>query len=183
MVMMAEPLAQCLSAIQTARGTHQKMANPPVVLFSPVGQTLSQAVVSEWADTSGAYLDGAVLICGRYEGLDQRFIDLHVTHQLSLGDFVLSGGEIAAVALLDAITRLQPGVLNDEQSHLQDSFNPALGGLLDHPHYTRPEVWREQTVPSILLSGDHAKIEAWRSAERQALTQKLRPDLFLRAKL
>ncbi len=91
---------------------------------------------------------------------------------------MLSGGEIAAVAFLDAIARLQPGVLSDEQSHLQDSFNPALDGLLDHPHYTRPEVWAGQTVPEVLLSGHHVKIEAWRLAKRLALTQQLRPDLL-----
>jgi tRNA (guanine37-N1)-methyltransferase len=89
-----------------------------------------------------------VLICGRYEGIDQRFIDRHVDQQISLGDFVLSGGEIAAMALLDAVARLQPGVLNDEGSHQQDSFNPALDGLLDCPHYTRPEVWHGLPVPA-----------------------------------
>jgi tRNA (guanine37-N1)-methyltransferase len=106
-----------------------------------------------------------------------------VTHQLSLGDFVLSGGEIAAVALLDAIARLQPGVLTDEQSHIQDSFNPALGGLLDCPHYTRPEAWNGKSVPDVLLSGNHAKIEAWRQAQRLELTQKLRPDILVAKKL
>jgi tRNA (guanine37-N1)-methyltransferase len=178
MVMMAEPLAACLSATKVARDADRLDSPLPVILFSPIGETISQSVITRWADAKGEFASGAVLICGRYEGLDQRFIDSHVTHQLSLGDFVLSGGEIAAVALLDAIARLQPGVLTDVQSHLQDSFNPALGGLLDHPHYTRPEVWREQSVPSILLSGDHAKIEAWRKAQRLLLTQQLRPDLL-----
>ena len=93
-------------------------------------------MVEQWSASAGA-----VLVCGRYEGIDQRFIDTRVTHQLSLGDFVLSGGEIAAMALLDAVARLQPGVLGDEASHVQDSFNPALDGLLDCPHYTRPEEW------------------------------------------
>jgi len=152
------------------------------VLFSPIGQTISQSVVQTWANTNGKneseFDQGAVLICGRYEGLDQRFIDTHVTHQLSLGDFVLSGGEIAAVAFLDAIARLQTGVLTDEQSHIQDSFNPAMNGLLDCPHYTRPEVWNGQSVPEVLLSGNHAKIEAWRQAHRLALTESLRPDLI-----
>jgi tRNA (guanine37-N1)-methyltransferase len=94
-----------------------------------------------------------VLVCGRYEGIDQRFIDAHVDVQISLGDFVLSGGEIAAMALLDAVARLQPGVLNDEGSHQMDSFNPALDGLLDCPHYTRPEHWAGHDVPAPLLSG------------------------------
>ncbi len=177
MVMIAEPLSACLGAIWRAR------APCPVILFSPIGRTINQAVVTAWTDSKSEFGQGAVLICGRYEGLDQRFIDTHVTHQLSLGDFVLSGGEIAATAWLDAIARLQPGVLGDEQSHLQDSFNPALGGLLDCPHYTRPEIWNDTPVPSVLLSGNHAKIEAWRQAQRLLLTQKLRPDLLMQSKL
>ena len=103
--------------------------------------------------------------------------------QISLGDFVLSGGEIAAIALLDAVARLQPGVLNDEGSHQLDSFNPALDGLLDCPHYTRPDVWREQTVPAPLLSGNHAHIERWRRDQRLALTHQQRPDLVEAARL
>jgi tRNA (guanine37-N1)-methyltransferase len=178
MVMMPEPLSACLSAIKAARSSIQIASDTPVVLFSPIGEAINQAVITRWADAKGEFASGAVLICGRYEGLDQRFIDAHITHQLSLGDFVLSGGEIAAVAFLDAIARLQPGVLTDEQSHLQDSFNPALNGLLDHPHYTRPEVWNDQAVPSVLMSGNHAKIEAWRLAQRLTLTQQLRPDLL-----
>jgi tRNA (guanine37-N1)-methyltransferase len=176
MVMLAEPLAVCLTAIKRDRVN----SNCPVVLFSPIGQTIHQSVIEMWTDASGEFAGGAVLICGRYEGLDQRFIDGYVTHQLSLGDFVLSGGEIAAVALLDAIARLMPGVLTDEQSHLQDSFNPSIKGLLDCPHYTRPEDWRGIGVPDVLLSGNHAKIEAWRRAQRLALTENLRPDLMNR---
>jgi tRNA (guanine37-N1)-methyltransferase len=118
------------------------------------------------------------LICGRYEGLDQRFIDAHVDVQISLGDFVLSGGEIAAIALLDAVARLQPGVLNDEGSHQMDSFNPALDGLLDCGHYTRPETWHGETVPPILMSGHHADIAKWRRQQSLILTQKHRPDLI-----
>ncbi len=182
MVMMAEPLLQCLLAIQTQREATGCAASP-VVLFSPTGQTIHQSVVLSWTDRDGEFGQGAVLMCGRYEGLDQRFIDAHVTHQLSLGDFVLSGGEIAAVALLDALARLQPSVLTDEQSHLQDSFNPAISGLLDCPHYTRPEVWKGQAVPDVLLSGNHAKIEAWRQTKRLELTRQLRPDLLLAKKL
>jgi len=123
-----------------------------------------------------------VLICGRYEGIDQRFIDRHVTHQISLGDFVLSGGEIAALALLDAVARLQPGVLGDEGSHHQDSFNPAVDGLLDCPHYTRPEHWAGLLVPAELLSGHHARIEAWRRAQRLRLTARQRPELIAAAR-
>ena len=128
MVMMAEPLARCLAAVRAARAeplAHQA----PVVLFSPIGQTLDHSAVQTWSESAGA-----VLVCGRYEGIDQRFIDQCVDTQISLGDYVLSGGEIAAIALLDAVARLQPGVLNDAGSHQQDSFNPALDGLLDCPH-------------------------------------------------
>jgi len=168
MVMLAGPLARCLAAVKADR------AEPaPVVLFSPVGERLDHAGVERWSASAGA-----VLLCGRYEGIDQRFIDAHVDVQLSLGDFVLSGGEIAAMALLDAVARLQPGVLNDAGSHQEDSFNPALDGLLDCPHYTRPEEWEGRKVPEALLSGHHARIEAWRRQQRLALTARQRPDLI-----
>ena len=117
-------------------------------------------------------------MCGRYEGIDQRFIDACVDQQISLGDFVLSGGEIAAMALLDAVARLQPGVLGDADSHAQDSFNLALDGLLDCPHYTRPEIWQDSAVPEVLLSGHHLRIERWRRDQRLLLTARLRPDLI-----
>ncbi|MDN4586928.1 tRNA (guanosine(37)-N1)-methyltransferase TrmD [Xenophilus aerolatus] len=171
MVMMAEPLAACLDAALAARG--QPANNVPVVLFSPIGEALRHAGVASWA--AG---EGAVLVCGRYEGIDQRFIDRRVTHQISLGDFVLSGGEIPAMALLDAVARLQPGVLGDEGSHVQDSFNPALDGLLDCPHYTRPELWQGEAVPAPLLSGHHAQIERWRRDQRLRITAERRPDLI-----
>ena len=170
MVMLAEPLFKCLAAIRDDR----LEVNPaPLVLFSPIGRTLDHEAVAQWSHSAGA-----VLLCGRYEGVDQRFIDHFVDQQISLGDFVLSGGEIAAMALLDAVARLQPGVLNDEGSHQLDSFNPALDGLLDSPHYTRPEVWQGDPVPPELMSGHHAHIETWRRVQRLALTQRLRPDLL-----
>ena len=174
MVMLAEPLTLCLEKILADRRDKLQRRGPdaPVVLFSPVGKVLNHAGVEAWSAS-----EGAVLICGRYEGLDQRFIDTYVDQQISLGDFVLSGGEIAAMALLDAVARLQPGVLNDEGSHQLDSFNPALDGLLDCPHYTRPDVWRDQSVPAPLLSGNHAHIERWRREQRLALTRKRRPEL------
>ncbi len=174
MVMQAEPLERCLQAIRADRADPEPA---PVMLFSPIGQTLKHGVVQEWAQGQGA-----VLLCGRYEGIDQRFVDRYVTHQLSLGDFVLSGGEIAAVALLDAVARLQPGVLQDEASHTQDSFNPALDGLLDCPHYTRPEIWQEQGVPAVLLSGNHAAIAEWRRAQSLRVTLAHRPDLLEQAR-
>lgn len=177
MVMMAEPLLHCLEAIRAARAEGGETQSAPVVLFSPIGQKLDHASVSGWAESAGA-----ILLCGRYEGIDQRFIDTYVTHQISLGDFVLSGGEIAAMALLDAVTRLQPGVLNDEGSFQQDSFNPALDGLLDCPHYTRPEVWMGQEVPAELLSGHHAHIERWRRDQRLRITTAQRPELITQAR-
>jgi tRNA (guanine37-N1)-methyltransferase len=174
MVMLAEPLEKCLQAIRAERAEAQPV---PLVLFSPIGRRLDHTGVQAWSDSAGA-----VLLCGRYEGVDQRFIDRHVTHQISLGDFVLSGGEIAAMALLDAVARLQPGVLNDEGSHQLDSFNPALDGLLDSPHYTRPEVWEGESVPEALLSGHHARIERWRREQSLTLTDRHRPELIEQAR-
>jgi tRNA (guanine37-N1)-methyltransferase len=176
MVMLAEPLARCLEAIRADRDEPAD-SRAPVLLFSPTGRPLDHSGVAAWSASAGA-----VLVCGRYEGLDQRFIDTFVDQQISLGDFVLSGGEIAAMALLDAVARLQPGVLNDEGSHQLDSFNPALDGLLDCPHYTRPEIWREQGVPEELLSGNHAHIERWRRDQRLALTGQHRPELLAGAR-
>ena len=168
MVLTPEPLERCLVAVRAQRPDHA-----PVVLFSPHGRRLDHAMVQRWSDS-----DGAILMCGRYEGIDQRFIDAEVDAQISLGDFVLSGGEIVAAALLDAVARLQPGVLTDDASHAQDSFNPALDGLLDCPHYTRPELWRGMAVPPVLLSGHHALIERWRRDQRLSLTAQHRPDLI-----
>jgi tRNA (guanine37-N1)-methyltransferase len=176
MVMMAEPLAACWQAAKASR-TSQGAPDCPTVLFSPIGQTLTHERACAWSKS-----DGALLICGRYEGLDQRFIDAYVDHQISLGDFVLSGGEIAAIALLDSLARLLPGVLGDEASAQWDSFNPALDGLLDCPHYTRPEVWRGHSVPKVLMSGNHGAIEEWRREQRLALSQLHRPDLVNQAR-
>lgn len=172
MVMMAEPLAQCVESIKSDRSD-----SAPVVLFSPTGKLLDHATISRFADSTGA-----ILVCGRYEGLDQRFIDQYVTEQISLGDFVLSGGEIPAMALLDAVARLQPGVLNTAESHIQDSFNPVLDGLLDCAHYTRPVAWAGHVVPGVLLSGHHAQIEVWRREQSLAITAHSRPELIERAR-
>ena len=175
MVMLAQPLAACLAAVRAESGLDRQQA--PLVYFSPVGEVLSQSLVQRSGLTAGV-----VLLCGRYEGIDQRFIDAHVDAHISLGDFVLSGGEIAAMAWLDALARLQPGVLHDEQSHLQDSFTPALSGLLDCPHFTRPEVWQDQAVPEALLSGHHAQIAAWRRQQSLKLSAQHRPDLLKKAR-
>ena len=172
MVMMAEPLTLALAYAQAQRSKPGK-----VILFSPLGRVLDHATVQRWAVS-----EGAVLVCGRYEGLDQRFVDRHVDEQISLGDFVVSGGELPAMLLLDAIARLQPEVLSDAQSHQQDSFNPALDGLLDCPHYTRPEDWQGSPVPEVLMSGHHERIERWRRDQRLLLTARLRPELIAAAR-
>ncbi len=172
MVMMAEPLTLTL-----ARAQAQRLRPGKVILFSPLGRVLNHETVQRWAVS-----EGAVLVCGRYEGLDQRFVDRYVDEQISLGDFVVSGGELPAMLLLDAIARLQPEVLSDAQSHQQDSFNPALDGLLDCPHYTRPEDWQGSPVPEVLMSGHHERIERWRRDQRLLLTARLRPELIAAAR-
>jgi tRNA (guanine37-N1)-methyltransferase len=174
MVLMAEPLQRALAHIRQSRPVGDAA---PVVLFSPIGRRLDHTQVQRWARSSGA-----ILLCGRYEGLDQRFIDTHVDEQISLGDFVLSGGEVAAMALLDSVARLQTGVLGDEDSHIQDSFNPALDGLLDCPHFTRPEVWDGTPVPDVLLSGHHVNIARWRREQSLLQTLRHRPDLIAQAR-
>lgn len=175
MVMLAEPLERALRAVRAARSD---VRPAPLVLFTPTGQRIDQRLVRDWA--AG---DGAILLCGRYEGVDQRFIDRHVTLELSLGDFVLSGGELPALALLDAIARLQPGVLGDAQSHEQDSFSVEL---LDCPHYSRPENWPGpgggDPVPPVLLSGHHREIAHWRRERSLELTARRRPDLIAAAR-
>lgn len=180
MVMMAEPLWRCLQSIRLDRNEPESQC-APVVLFSPIGEKLNHAMATRWSESAGA-----VLLCGRYEGIDQRFIDACVDQQVSLGDFVLSGGEIAAIALLDAVARLMPGVLSDEGSHQQDSFNPALSGLLDSPHHTRPEVWEGPngpvSVPEVLLGGHHERIARYRREQSLALSQALRPELVAQAR-
>jgi tRNA (guanine37-N1)-methyltransferase len=175
MVMLVEPLERALAAVRIARGD----AKPaPTVHFTPTGRRIDQSVVREFSASPGA-----VLICGRYEGIDERFVERHVDIELSLGDFILSGGEIPALALLDAIARLQDGVLGDPQSHRQDSFED---GLLDCPHYSRPEVLVEGAeslaVPRELLSGNHAEIARWRREQSLSLTARLRPDLIAAAR-
>lgn len=172
MVMLAQPLEAALADALSAR-TLADRADVPVILMSPAGRPLNQERAQRLAGSAGA-----VIVCGRYEGIDQRFIDRHVTEELSLGDFVLSGGEIAALALVDCVLRLVPSVLGHADSALQDSFQPALSGLLDSPHYTRPEQIHGQSVPAVLLSGDHARIARWRREQSLRLTWMRRPDLI-----
>lgn len=176
MVMLVEPLERALAAARAAQD-RAGAAHTPVLLFSPAGAPLTQARVEALAAGPGA-----VLVCGRYEGIDQRFIERHVDEEVSLGDFVLSGGELAALALLDAVARLQPGVLADPDSHRQDSFSD---GLLDCPHYSRPErlgAAPEDAVPAVLLSGHHAEIARWRRQRQLELTARRRPDLIAAAR-
>ena len=177
MVMLAAPLEAAVDAAQAERAA-QGLAEAPVVLLAPTGRRYGQREAQELAAAG----QGAIFICGRYEGVDQRFIDRRVAQEWSLGDFVLSGGEIAALAMIDAAVRLLPGVLNDGDSALQDSFNPALDGLLDSPHYTRPEVYQGVPVPEPLLSGHHARIARWRREQSLLLTAQRRPDLIEQAR-
>ena len=169
MVMRVEPLERALTAIREARAEGQPA---PLVHFTPTGRRIDQSIVEGYAASPGA-----VLLCGRYEGIDQRFIDRHVDIELSLGDFVLSGGELPALVFLDAVARLQDGVLGDPESHRQDSFS---GGLLDCPHYSRPETLPGEggAVPEALLSGNHAEIARWRRERTLELTARRRPDLI-----
>ncbi len=170
MVMKVEPL---LAAITAARAATRPGAR--VIYLSPQGEKLTQPLARELATQSGC-----ILLCGRYEGLDERLIEQEVDLELSIGDYVLSGGELAAMVLIDAVTRLIPGVLGDAESAEQDSF---MAGLLDHPHYTRPELLKRgvdegQPVPPVLLSGDHAVIARWRLKQALGRTWLRRPDLL-----
>ncbi len=173
MVMLAEPLLRALAAVRADRG----VAQARLVHFTPTGQPLTQALVEHIAAGPGA-----VLLCARYEGVDQRFIDCAVDLEISLGDYVLSGGELPALVLLDAVARLQPGVLS-ELSHRHDSFSD---GLLEGPQYSRPEVLDApggpRPVPKVLLSGHHADIARWRREQALRVTAQRRPDLIAKAR-
>lgn len=170
MVMLAGPLSACLAAARAADPGPAR-----VIYLSPQGERLTQAKVRQLA--AGPRL---ILLCGRYEGLDERFLDREVDEELSIGDYVLSGGELAAAVLVDAIGRLQDGALNHADSAAQDSFED---GLLDCPHFTRSDPAGTEGVPPVLLSGDHAAIRRWRRRESLGRTWLRRPDLLARAKL
>jgi tRNA (guanine37-N1)-methyltransferase len=174
MVMLAKPLE---AAIGAARQRQQAAGLPPprVIYLSPQGRQLTHGRVMALCDESGL-----VLLCGRYEAVDQRLLDRCVDEEISLGDFVLSGGEIPAMALMDAVIRQLPGVLNDEASATQDSF---VHGLLDCAHYTRPEVYEGVPVPPVLLGGHHAEIVRWRRQQALANTAARRPELIEQARL
>ena len=166
-VMMAQPLKSCLEHVMaSAEGMRSR-----VIYLSPQGQPYTQ----ETAKRLNRDYDHLVLVCGHYEGVDERFIEACVDEEISLGDFVLTGGEIAAMAVADSVCRLVPGVLADEQCYTGESH---WDGLLEYPQYTRPEVWEGRAVPEILLNGDHARIERWRRKQQLARTRDKRPDMF-----
>ena len=176
MVMMAEPLA---AAIKAARARQEAMgvARSRVIYLSPQGRLLTHRVVKELTEMSA---DGLILLAGRYEGIDERLISQMVDQEISIGDYVLSGGELAAMVLMDALVRQLPGVLGDAGSAEQDSF---VQGLLDCPHYTRPEIFNGEAVPPVLLSGNHADIQRWRLSQSLGRTWQRRPDLLARRDL
>ena len=169
MVMMAQPIVDCV------RDVRKQGFDGPCIYLSPRGKPLNQQKVTELAQH-----DGLILLCGHYEGVDQRAIDLVVDEEVSLGDFVLTGGELAAMALTDAVARYVPGVLGSEESTGEESFTD---GLLEYPQYTRPRTFEGIDVPEVLLNGDHAKIRKWRREQSLLTTLRCRPDLFETAEM
>jgi tRNA (guanine37-N1)-methyltransferase len=173
MVMMAKPLEQTIAAARQ-RQTDAGLPTPRVVFMSPQGKQLTHERVMQLKQEPGL-----VILCGRYEAVDQRLLDRVVDEEISLGDFVLSGGELPAMALMDAVIRLIPGVLNTDASAIEDSF---FNGLLDSPHYTRPETYEGVAVPPVLMGGNHAEIEKWRRQRMLEATARKRPDLLIKAR-
>ena len=169
MIMKVEPLAGCIEAVKEERPRSK------VVLTSPRGRTFSQELAREFADEPGL-----IIICGRYEGVDERVSSLYVDHEISLGDFVLTGGELAAMVIVDAVSRFIPGVLGGAGAAHTDSFSD---GLLEYPQYTRPPDFRGMTVPAPLLSGNHAEIARWRREQSLLKSRRVRPDLLASAPL
>ena len=165
MVLRADVLEK---AILEARAGAKGIA--PLIYLSPRGRPFDQTMARNWAR-----MDGVTMLCGRFEGVDERVLEHFGIQEVSLGDFVLTGGEIAAQAMIDATVRLLPGVLGNAESAVEESFS---SGLLEHPQYTRPAEWQGRAIPEVLLSGNHAKIAAWRRAMSEKLTQERRPDLW-----
>ncbi len=170
MVMKVEPLGSTIRAAREEQVEATRGENALVSLMSPQGRKLDQAGISELAGRQGL-----ILVCGRYEGIDERLVESEIDEEWSIGDYVLSGGELAAAVIIDAVTRLLPGVLGHEQSAVEDSF---VDGLLDHPHYSRPEMAGDKVVPEVLLSGDHEAIRRWRRKQALGRTWQRRPDLL-----
>lgn len=169
MVMRPDVLGSAIDAVAAANEDLER-----VLYFSPRGRVMDQAFVRELAGGPGA-----IMVCGRFEGIDQRVLDARAVEEVSLGDFILSGGEIAALALMDAVVRLLPGVTGNTESLGEESFED---GLLEYPHYTRPPVWEGREVPEVLLSGHHEKIREWRQRHSEEVTKERRPDLWKRRK-
>ncbi len=174
MVMRADVVDKAIGSVMAENGGSDDNPGPkrPLIYLSPRGRPLDQQRVGELAKGPGV-----VLLCGRFEGLDERVIAAHQMEEVSLGDFVLSGGEPAAIALIDACVRLQPGIMGSAASGEEESFER---GLLEYPHYTRPRDWQGREVPEVLISGDHEKIRVWRLAEAERITKERRPDLWRR---
>ena len=168
MVLRADVLDRALT--EAAAGANPDRLKWPLIYLSPRGKPFDQAMAQRFA-----VCDGLTLICGRFEGIDQRVIDHHAIEEVSLGDFVLTGGEIAAQAVLDATVRLLPNVLGNQASTEEESFSD---GLLEHPHYTKPAIWNDLPIPEVLQSGNHAAIAKWRQAQAEELTKTRRPDLW-----
>lgn len=169
MVMKAEPVASTIENV--LKFTVGLEAPPcPIVLMSPQGRPFTQKIAQELSE-----LPRLALLCGHYEGIDERAVETIVTDEISIGDYVLTGGELAAVVIVDAVARLVPGVLGNDQSAISDSFSD---GLLEAPHYTRPAQWRGMAVPDVLLSGNHAEVAKWRRAQSLQRTRERRPDLL-----
>jgi tRNA (guanine37-N1)-methyltransferase len=168
MVLRADVMAAALEA--ASHGTPQDRAEWPIVYLSPRGARFDQPTARRWAAARGV-----TLICGRFEGVDQRVLDRFAIEEVSLGDFVMTGGEIAAQAMIDATVRLLPGVLGNAESAVEESFS---SGLLEHPQYTRPPLWEGREIPPVLLSGNHGEIQRWRQAESERITAERRPDLW-----
>lgn len=173
MVMMVKPLEAAVHAAK-ARQIAAELTTPKVIYLSPQGRPLTHELVMQLRMEPGL-----VLLCGRYEAVDQRFLDANVDAEISLGDFVLSGGELPAMALMDAVIRQLPGVLHDDASAVEDSF---VNGLLDCPHYTRPEMYEGVAVPAVLMGGHHVEIEKWRREQALQATASKRPDLIVAAR-
>ena len=170
MILQAQPLADCCEAV--AAMTPER---PHIIYMSPKGTPLTQQRALELSR-----LNRLVLVCGRYEGVDQRFLDESVDEEISIGDYVLTGGELAALVLVDVVGRLCEGVLSEEACYTEESH---YAGTLEYPHYTRPAVWREREVPPVLLSGNHAEIAAWRRGQSLLITRERRADLFKKIEL
>ena len=171
MLMQAQPVYDACMAVQekiVERKGSGKAAR--VIYVTPQGRTFHQEMAKEFANE-----EDLILLCGHYEGIDERVLEAVVTDYVSIGDYVLTGGELPAMVMVDAIARLVPGVLHNSDSAVTESF---YNGLLEYPQYSRPEVWRDKRVPEILLSGDHAKVEEWRHTQSLERTKKLRPDLY-----